>query len=415
MKTIYKVVVLLMFALILLIPATAFGQLSRGSIENALSSDENENCEYMSIQDGVDTPMRFSLTYPSTPNVIPSVQGTDPQSLFASDFNNEGFFFATNSTDLFTIELHIDYDSTANTPRNFMYELFTNDNMVNQVGNWQSDRNNICKIIELNASPAPHVMTDEEIINTIAGYNKEQHESTQAKQDQTNDMISIIVIAVTGVGLTFIIILFFMKLTKSKDTANSILVSKQFGKMTLKFADAIKLMRVSTDYQDTKVDYILDKIERGLRDITITAFNNKKDMQEFLDKSLSDNNAKVIEPEKEDKQEKEEKSLSLNLLKMVNSSDSEDKPAQTSEKITKSMSMFEKIKEKSLSQLGIKDKGKTITTDDLYEEFNKKTTNELYDINKKMYKEISKFNDDEDFRTKYELIIKIIKERTDSK
>jgi len=411
MKTIYKVVVLLMFALILLIPATAFGQLSRGSIENALSSDENENCEYMSIQDGVDTPIRFSLTYPSTPNVIPSVQGTDPQSLFASDFNNEGFFFATNSTDLFTIELHIDYDSTTNTPRNFMYELFTNDNMVNQVGNWQSDRNNICKIIELNTAPAPHIMSDEEIINTIAGYEKEQHEVTHLKQDQTNDMISIIVIAVTGVGLTFIIILFFMKLTKSKDTANSILVSKQFGKMTLKFADAIKLMRVSTDYQDTKVDYILDKIERGLRDITITAYHNKKDMQEFLDKSLPDKDDKITKPEKEDN----EKSLSENLLKMVNSSDNEDKPAKTSEKITKSMSMFEKIKEKSLSQLGIKDKGKTITTDDLYDEFNKKTTSELYDIHEKMYKEISKYNDDENFRTKYELVIKIIKERTDSK
>ena len=224
-------------------------------------------------------------------------------------------------------------------------------------------------------------------------------------------MISIIVIAVTGVGLTFIIILFFMKLTKSKDTANSILVSKQFGKMTLKFADAIKLMRVSTDYQDTKVDYILDKIERGLRDITITAYHNKKDMQEFLDKSLPDKDDKITKPEKEDN----EKSLSENLLKMVNSSDNEDKPAKTSEKITKSMSMFEKIKEKSLSQLGIKDKGKTITTDDLYDEFNKKTTSELYDIHEKMYKEISKYNDDENFRTKYELVIKIIKERTDSK
>ena len=210
MKKIYKLVVLLIFALILLIPATAFGQLSRGSIENALSTDENENCEYLSIQDGVDTPMRFTLTYPSTPNVIPSVKGTDPQSLFASDFNNEGFFFATNSTDLFTIEIHIDYDSTSNESRNFLYEIFTNDNMVNQVGNWHTDRNNFCKIIELNTAPAPHIMTDEEIIDTIAEYEREQHEITHLKQDQTNDMISIIVIAVTGVGLTFIVILFFI-------------------------------------------------------------------------------------------------------------------------------------------------------------------------------------------------------------
>ena len=423
MKKLYKLVVLLIFALILLIPATAFGQLSRGSIENALSTDENENCEYLSIQDGVDTPMRFTLTYPSTPNVIPSVKGTDPQSLFASDFNNEGFFFATNSTDLFTIEIHIDYDSTSNESRNFLYEIFTNDNMVNQVGNWHTDRNNFCKIIELNTAPAPHIMTDEEIIDTIAEYEREQHEITHLKQDQTNDMISIIVIAVTGVGLTFIVILFFMKLSKSKDTANSILVSKQFGKMTLKFADAIKLMRVSTEYQDTKIDYILDKIERGLRDITITAFNNKKDMKEFID-NLPKPETKQVNalPEPLPKPKDDQKSLSLNLLKMVNSNDkTTDKKtikkvdAITDDKVTKGMTMFEKLKEKSLSQFGIKDKSQPKPTEDLYEELNKKSTDELYDIQSKMYKTISKYNDDKDFKTKYDVVIKMIKDRTGSK
>ena len=423
MKKLYKVVVLLMFALILLIPATAFGQLSRGSIENALSTEENENCEYISIQDGVDTPMRFSLTYESTPNVIPSVKGTDPQSLFASDFNNEGFFFATNSTDLFTIEINIDYDDPSSKSRNYLYEIFTNDNMVKQVGNWQSDRNSFCKIIELNTSPAPHIMTDEEIIDTIAEYEREQHETTHLKQDQTNDMISIIVIAVTGVGLTFIVILFFMKLSKSKDTANSILVSKQFGKMTLKFADAIKLMRVSTEYQDTKIDYVLDKIERGLRDITITAFNNKKDMKEFID-NLPKPETKQADPLPEPlpKPKDDQKSLSLNLLKMVNSNDeTKDKKSTkkidsiTDDKVTNGMTMFEKIKEKSLSQLGIKDKIEVKPTEDLYEELNKKSTDELYDIQAKMYKTISKYNEDKDFKTKYDVVIKMIKDRTGSK
>ncbi len=407
-----------MFALILLIPATAFGQLSRGSIENALSTEENENCEYISIQDGVDTPMRFSLTYESTPNVIPSVKGTDPQSLFASDFNNEGFFFATNSTDLFTIKIDIDYDDPSAKSRNYLYEIFTNDNMVKQVGNWQSDRNSFCKIIELNTAPAPHIMTDEEIIQTIAEYEKEQHEMTHFKQDQTNDMISIIVIAVTGVGLTFIVILFFMKLSKSKDTANSILVSKQFGKMTLKFSDAIKLMKVSTEYQDTKIDYILDRIERGLRDITITAYNNKNEMKEYIE-NLPKPKTETLEPLKQIKKPKkqDEKSLSLNLLKMVNTTKKEDVRTTESkdDEITKGMSMFEKIKEKSLSQLGIKDNETKKPVETLYEELNKKTTNELYEIQSEMYKKISKYNEDKDFKTKYDMIIKMIKDRTSIK
>jgi len=236
-------------------------------------------------------------------------------------------------------------------------------------------------------------------------------------------MISIIVIAVTGVGLTFIVILFFMKLSKSKDTANSILVSKQFGKMTLKFADAIKLMRVSTEYQDTKIDYILDKIERGLRDITITAFNNKKDMKEFID-NLPKPETKQVNalPEPLPKPKDDQKSLSLNLLKMVNSNDkTTDKKtikkvdAITDDKVTKGMTMFEKLKEKSLSQFGIKDKSQPKPTEDLYEELNKKSTDELYDIQSKMYKTISKYNDDKDFKTKYDVVIKMIKDRTGSK
>ena len=417
MKKVSKIIVLVILAIILLVPISAFAQMSRGSIENALSTEENENCEYISIQEGLDTPMRLSLTYPSTPNVIPSISGTDPQSLFASDFNNQGFFFATNSTDLFKIEIHIDYDSTKVESRNFLYEIYTNDNMIKQVGNWQSDRNNFCKIIELNTAPPVHIMTDDEIIDTIAGYEKEQHAITQTKQDQTNDMISIIVIAVTSVGLLFIIILLFMKLSKSKDTANSIFVSKQFGKMTLKFADAIKLMRVSTEYQDTKLDYILDKVERGLRDITITAFNNKNDMKEFLDKQSSMTKKDTVVEQEPDKKDDNEKSVSLNLLKMVGSPNKpiDVQSIKTSESITKSMSMFEKLKEKSLSQLGIKDKTEEKSTAYLKEELEKNTTQELYDINATMFKTISKYNTDKDFKIRYDTIISILKDRASKK
>ena len=87
----------------------------------------------------------------------------------------------------------------------------------------------------------------------------------------------------------------------------------------------------------------------------------------------------------------------------------------TDDKVTKGMTMFEKLKEKSLSQFGIKDKSQPKPTEDLYEELNKKSTDELYDIQSKMYKTISKYNDDKDFKTKYDVVIKMIKDRTGSK
>src|SRR3990167_2235338 len=276
-----KVIAGIFLGLLLVGFVSASAQMSRGTIENALLEEENKDCEFVSMQDGIDTPMRFAMTFPSTPNVIPEVHGTDPLTEFSSDFNNDGFFFSTNSTDVFTITLHVDYDIPSDSPRMFFYELFTGDVALNEVGNWKLVGQHFCKIIEFNAKPAPHVLTDEEIVITIAGYEKEQHEITHAKQDETNNMIAVIVIAVISVAIVGFIVLLMMKLSKSRDTANSILVSKQFGKQTEKFGEAIKFFSTMVNYQDLKIDSISKKVEQGLRDIMISVFHHKGDVKDL--------------------------------------------------------------------------------------------------------------------------------------
>jgi hypothetical protein len=243
----------LLVGLLLVGFASASAQMSRGTIENMLLEDENKNCEFVSMQDGIDTPMRFAMTFPSTPNVRPEIHGTDPLTEFSSDFNNNGFFFSTNATDLFTIKLNVSYDVPSSTPRMFFYELFTGGGMINQVGNWELRGNSFCKIIELNAKPAPHVLSDEEIVATIAGYEKEQHEITHGKQDETNNMIAVIVIAVVTVSIIGVIVLIFMKLSKSRDVANANLVTKQFAKTIERFDHITKYFTSSINYQDTKI------------------------------------------------------------------------------------------------------------------------------------------------------------------
>ena len=73
--------------------------------------------------------------------------------------------------------------------------------------------------------------------------------------------------------------------------------------------------------------------------------------------------------------------------------------------------MFEKLKGKSLLQLGIKAKVDEKSFDYIKGELEKQTTQELYDINKSMYKTISMYNIDNDFKIKYDVIIKILKDR----
>ena len=357
---------------------SASAQMSRGTIENALLEEENIGCEFTSMQDGIDTPMRFAMTFPSTPNVVPDVKGTDPNTEFSSDFNNDGFFFSTNSTDIFTIRLNIDYDLPSDEPRMFFYELFTGDVALNEVGNWKLTGQHFCKILEFNARPAPHVLTDEEIVVKIASYEKEQHEITHAKQDETNNMIAVIVIAVVTVGIAVFIILIVMKLSKSRDTANSILVSKQFGKQTEKFGDAVKFMQTMINYNDLKIENIGKKVEQGLRDIMIGVFHIKEDEK----KSAFPKN---IPPY----------------------------PSTNDDKISAGMKILDVVKS-TAQEIGIlsKDLPKEET---LYDKINKKTDTELYSDADSMCKEISKYHIDQEFKEKYDTVMKVLKDRQNKK
>ena len=358
---------------------SADAQMSRGTVENALARDENKNCEYLSIQDGVDTPIRFAMNFPSTPNVTPEITATDAQSQFASDFTNEGFFFSTNATDLFTIRLNIDYENPDSSPRNFFYELFVGGGFLKQVGNWQENTQSFCKIIELNARPAPHILSDDEIIETIAGYEKIQHTETQRLINAILDLIAIIVVAGVTTSLTFIVIMVFMKMSKSKDSKEAIYVSQQFSKQTDNFRDTMGYVKKMSEYGDIKVDYIVSKIEGYLKDVMWGMKLHNKTVKESAFK---------VHPILTVKEE---------------------------EKVTEGMGFLDKAKEVITDQLEMTKKKADTTEEKLYAEFNEMTDEQVNKEYEKMYKSISKYNSDPEFKQRFDILMLVVNDRNGAK
>lgn len=375
MKKIYKVIVLILFALVLLIPATAFGQMSLGTIQNAVESEESRKCEYISLENAV-LPLRLFVQFPTTPDVTPIIHGEHPSTQFASDFGNDYLNFSTNSTDLFTIQLNLGYEFEDTLPRNFFYELITKDGENRQVGSWQITDTDTCKVIELNARPPVHILTEQEIIENIAQWEQEQHALTQSKQDATNDLITIIVIVVVAVGFIFFIIILFMKFTKSKDTKNAEFASVQLATTIGKLNDLAKFLKTNDFYRDTKVDYIITSIDKSLDSIMHGMKLHNKVVKES-----------AFKPRKAmpDKTEKE----------------------QEDESMSKASKMFETVKSalietKPKVNLGTK-----------YEKFNELTNDEIYNKITDMDKEYDKFKNNAEWKSERDVLMKIYKERND--
>jgi len=375
MKKIYKVVVLVLFALVLLIPATAFGQMNLGTIQNAVDSEESRKCEYISMENAI-LPLRLFVQFPTTPDVVPEIHGEHPSTQFSSDFGNDYLNFSTNSTDLFTIQLNLEYEFEDTLPRNFFYELITKDGEHRQVGSWQITDTDTCKIIELNARPPVHILTEQEIIDNIAQWEQEQHALTQSKQDTTNDLITIIVIVVVAVGFIFFIMIVFMRLSKSKDIKNAEFASAQFSTTLLKLQDLAKYLKSNDFYRDTKVDYIITAIDKSLENVMHGMNLHNKVVKESafkVRKAMPDETVK----------EQEDKAMG------------------------KASKIFEVIKDnlietKPKENLGTK-----------YEHLNKLTNSQIYDKLSEMAKDIEKYQNNPEWKAEYDILMKLYKQRND--
>lgn len=370
MKKIYKVIIVVLLGLFLLVPVGAFAQMSLGSIQNAVSQDETKNCEYISKM--VFAPVRLVVQFASTPNVTPTISGERGQSQFASDFNNEGFTFSTVESDIWNIKLDIGYDS-GREPRNYYYELITGNHTQNiEAGNWQSTNSKFCKVIVLDAQIEPKILTDEEIARNTAGYLIDSLTLTQEKQDETNDMIAVIVIAVIAVGFTFAVIMVFMKINNSRESNNAVLVARQFATQVNKFRDVTKFMLKSDEHRDIKIDYILSEIKKALTDVMHGMNLHNKVVQK---------QAFTVHPP------------------VVQSED---------EKITSGLSAFDKVANAIKGQLGTK-KADVKTTES---EWESKTIDEIYEQLQSMGKDLpTKYSSDKSFKAKYDMIMAVYKER----
>ena len=325
------------------IPLT-FGQMSRGVIERMLDDDETSHCEITSFQDGMYVPLRITMSYPTTPNTSVPVKGDNPETQFSADITNESFFFYTNSTDHFRIAMNLDYDSPSDTPRNIFYEVFTENNVLTQVGSWQSTEQSICRILSIFTSPPPHIKTDEEIIAIVNEDNIKRDGITQNLIQGVLDLIAIIAIVGTSVGLTFIIYIIMLRISKNSDLRKTQLVTKQFINAVNKFDEAIKNLRIYDQHNTVKIDQVVETIKTHFHDVLLAT-------------------AGLVQ---------ESKTISAKI-KPANMQTNEDK-------ITHGMSIFEKVKDTVFDQFDIKNKSeKKVSFEEKYDSMTKQELRDEYE------------------------------------
>ncbi len=344
----------------------SFGQMSRGMLENILEDEETKNCEITSFQDGMFTPLRITMSYPTTPNTSVPVKGDNPETQFSADITNDSFFFYTNSTDHFRIAMNLDYDSPTDEPRNIFYEIFTEDNVLTQLGSWQSDNESVCRILSVFTSPPPHIKTDEEIIAIVNEDNIKRDSVTQNLIQGVLDLISIIAIVGTAVGLTFIIYIIMLRISKNNDLRKTQLVTKQFTNAVNRFDDAIKNLKIYDKENTMKIDLIINTIKSHFHDVLLATAGL---VQEIKTKT----------------------------------------PEKTPDKVKHEISLFGKVKGTVLDQLDIK--SKPVEEKSFEEKYHTMTDNELRVEYEKLRLLLIKSPENKELRKHCEFLVKELRAR----
>jgi hypothetical protein len=345
----------------------SFSQMSRGMIENMLEDDATKNCEIISFQDGMYIPLRVTMSYPTTPNTSVPVKGDNPETQFSADITNESFFFYTNSTDHFRIAMNLDYDTLSDKPRNIFYEVFTENNVLTQVGSWQSTEQSICRILSIFTSPPPQIKTDEEIIAIVNEDNIKRDGITQNLIQGVLDLISIIAIVGTSVGLTFIIYIIMLRISKNNDLRKTQLVTKQFTNAVNRFDNAMKNLKIYDQENTMKIDLIINTIKSHFHDVLLAT---------------------------------------AGLIQEIKSK-TPDEPSNIN--VEHEISLFSKVKGTVLDQLDIKNK--PVEEKSFEEKYYNMTDDELRDEYEKLRVLLIKSPDNNELRKHCEFIVKELRDR----
>ena len=170
-----------------------------------------------------------------------------------------------------------------------------------------------------------------------------------------------------------------MKMSKSKDSKEAIYVSQQFSKQTDNFRDTMGYVKKMSEYGDIKVDYIVSKIEGYLKDVMWGMKLHNKTVKESAFK---------VHPILTVKEE---------------------------EKVTEGMGFLDKAKEVITDQLEITKKKADTTEEKLYAEFNEMTDEQVNKEYEKMYKSISKYNSDPEFKQRFDILMLVVNDRNGAK
>jgi len=197
---------------------SAEGQQSTRRMLEVLDQEGKKNCQIMQINDFLYTPVRINLVHQPTDSKTVTIQ-TEGGADAVWDGTSESFQLLARDTDIYTVEIILDYSVKHQEPRQVFYQIISGDRVLTQEGNWNHQGFTFCKIIHFFAQEAPTELTEEEIIEINNKFNSD-FRSEQARTNtviETGILILAIVVSVVGILST---LYFFIIIISQRSMAN---------------------------------------------------------------------------------------------------------------------------------------------------------------------------------------------------
>ncbi len=260
MKKIYKIVFVILIALIMLIPATAFAQ----TID--INYDE---CTVISAPSGFYWPFevvtrhdpaiaqRITDKHANAPNAQLAIE--KPQTDKAEDATWISFKNSANQTANWEIQLDLEYLSETVEDREIIIEMYSNNQKVANHKLFQ-DGKNFCIVYNLIVSNPPHDWTDEEILQVSSQLTKDEFSAVQKEIAKNNVVIgdssrfdNIQTLVLGGLGVLLIV-----GSWKARDRIK--VENKLIRYEREQLEEARATLEMNDDYRNLKINQGLEKM-----------------------------------------------------------------------------------------------------------------------------------------------------------
>ena len=244
-----------------------------------LQAEGRSNCEVWVINEFLYKPVRINIVHQPIDKHVVSVSAEGGGEAFW-DGSKESFQLVARDTDRYQVEILLDYEVKHEEPRQVFYQVFAQDRILVQEGNWVHEGFTFCKIISFWTDEAPTELTPEEIIEINNQFNSEfrREVAQQNTTVETGLLIDSIILIVVAIMIT----VYFMIIIISQRAMA--LVSKKPAKKLNEMIDAVRkladLMRLQTKYSMTTdkemKEKLFKKVDASLQDLAIMSAGTRQ-------------------------------------------------------------------------------------------------------------------------------------------